>query len=172
MSGPGSSSQYPVTAAVRHLRALAAVFEPFLYDYQDKGGTARSSAMLGVPEHQVVKTLVMQADGGDFSRPGALVVLMHGDREVSTKALARLINAKTVKPMAPAEAEKHSGYQVGGTSPFGFKNAELTVHVQASILTLPWILINGGKRGFLVKLAPTVLERAFGTRLVKVEAAV
>ena len=160
-------ADHPITAAVRQLREAGVAFEPFLYDYQDKGGTARSSSALDVPEHQVIKTLIMQAEGGDAARPRPLVVLMHGDRDVSTKELARLLNVKTVKPMPPDGAEKQSGYQVGGTSPFGLKNP-LPIYAEKTIFELPWILINGGKRGFLVKIAPNDLIDVFGDRLMQV----
>jgi Cys-tRNA(Pro) deacylase len=147
-------ADFPVTAAVRALRAAAVAYEGHLYDYQDKGGTARSSAELGVPEHIVVKTLVMEDE-----RKKALVVLMHGDREVSTKKLARDLGVKSITPCDPKTAERHSGYLVGGTSPFGLKTP-LPIYVERSVLELPRIFINGGKRGFLVSLAPADMARA------------
>ncbi len=149
---------YPVTAAVRVLRQHGIAFEPHLFPYVEKGGTAHSAEALGVEEHVVVKTLIME----DAARK-PLCVLMHGDREVSTKALARHLGTKTVSPYKPEVAEKHSGYQVGGTSPFGLRNA-MPIYCEASILALPRIHINGGKRGFLVSLSPDVL-----TRVLKVE---
>jgi Cys-tRNA(Pro) deacylase len=152
----------PVTAAVRALRAAKVAFEGHLYDYREKGGTARSSAELGVDEHIVVKTLVMEDD-----RRKALVVLMHGDREVSTKKLARDLGAKSIAPCDPKTAEKHSGYLVGGTSPFGLKTA-LPIYVERTILELPRIFINGGKRGFLVSLAPADMARALALTPVEV----
>ena len=154
----------PITAAVRALRAAGVVFVPHLYDYEEKGGTRRSSALLGVDEHAVVKTLVMAAtrDGG---RPTPLVVLMHGDREVSTKKLARDLGAKTLAPCDPKTAERHSGYLVGGTSPFGLKTA-MPIYVERSVLALPLIYINGGKRGFLVALDPRELARVLAPTAV------
>ncbi len=121
------------------------------YDYVDHGGTAESARQLGWPEHQVIKTLVMEDERGD-----PLVVLMHGDRQVSTKNLARAIGVKSVQPCKPEVAQRHSGYLVGGTSPFGTRKA-LPVYVEASVLALERILINGGGRGFLVGLGPAGL---------------
>lgn len=143
----------PVTAAIRVLREHGVAFVAHVYDYEPRGGTAHSAASLGVPEHAVIKTLVMQDDAG---KP--LVVLMHGDREVSTKALARHLGVKSVQPCPPAVADRHSGYQVGGTSPFGLKRA-MVVYMQASIATLPRIYINGGRRGMLVEIDPADLVR-------------
>ena len=139
------------TPATQWLRAQGVAFTEHVYDYVDHGGTAESSAQLGVPEHEVVKTLVMQDDA---ARP--LVVLMHGDRTVSTKNLARAIGAKSVEPCKPEVAQRHSGYLVGGTSPFGFRK-DVPVYVQETILALPRVLINGGRRGFLVGIEPSVL---------------
>lgn len=131
------------------------------YDYVDHGGTAESARQLGWPEHQVIKTLVMEDERGD-----PLVVLMHGDRQVSTKNLARAIGVKSVQPCKPEVAQRHSGYLVGGTSPFATRKA-LPVYVEASVLALERILINGGRRGFLVGLAPAVLETVLGARPVQ-----
>jgi Cys-tRNA(Pro) deacylase len=142
---------------VRVLRAAGAEFVPRLYDYVERGGTRHSAEALGVPEHSVVKTLVMEArDTGPAPRP--LIVLMHGDREVSTKQLARQIGAREVAPASPAAVEKYTGYVPGGVSPFGTRKP-LTVHVERSILALERLLINGGRRGFLVEIEPAVLER-------------
>lgn len=152
----------PMTAAVRALRQAGAAFTEHPYAYVEHGGTAAFAAQAGVDEHAVVKTLVMEDDAG---RP--LVVLMHGDREVSTKELARAIGAKSVRPCAPATAERHSGYQVGGTSPFGLRKP-LPVYVEATILDLERIYINGGKRGFIVGLAPQDLVRVLRPTPVKV----
>lgn len=149
------------TPATLWLRQHGITFSEHPYDYVDRGGTAESSRQTGVPEHQVVKTLVMQ---DERARP--LVVLMHGDCQVSTKNLARQIGAKAVEPCAPEVAQRHSGYPVGGTSPFGLRKA-MPVHVEASILELPQILINGGRRGFLVGIAPTVLVEALGATPVQ-----
>ena len=153
-------ADYPVTTAIRALRDSRVAFEPHLYDYEDKGGTARSSAMLGVDEHIVIKTLVMEDEN---RKP--LIVLMHGDRDVSTKALARLLKVKTVSPCDPKVAERQTGYQVGGTSPFGTRKV-LPVFVERTILDLPRIFINGGKRGFLISLAPKDLEKVLPLQLV------
>lgn len=143
-----SKSKAPVTQAVRVLREHRVAYSEHLYDYEDKGGTRVSSRALGVPEHCVIKTLVMQDDN---KKP--LIVLMHGDREVGVGLLARQIGAKRVEPCEPKTADRHSGYQVGGTSPFGTRSA-MPVYMEASIAELPRIYINGGKRGFLVGLAP------------------
>ena len=144
-------TSYPVTPAIRLLREKKVAFEPHLYDYKERGGTAHSSSELGVPEHIVIKTLVMETDSRE-----PLIVLMHGDREVSTKELARTIGVKTVSPCEPAQAQKHTGYMVGGTSPFGTRK-KLPVYVEKTIFDLPRIFINGGKRGFLVEIAPRLL---------------
>ncbi len=143
----------PVTPAIRVLRQHGVEFTEHPYRYEERGGTRISSRELGVDEHHVVKTLVMQ---DDEKRP--LLVLMHGDREVSTKNLARQIGARSVTPCEPATAERHTGYQVGGTSPFGTRKA-LPVYVERSILDLPRLYINGGRRGLLVSLAPADLVR-------------
>ena len=143
---------YPVTPAVRVLREQQVEFAPHLYSYEERGGTRHSAEALGVDEHAVVKTLVMETEA---QKP--LVVLMHGDREVSTKQLARTLNVKSVQPCAPATAQKHTGYLVGGTSPFGTRT-KLSVYVERTIFELPKIYINGGKRGFLVELEPRVLR--------------
>jgi Cys-tRNA(Pro) deacylase len=143
-----------MTPAVRFLKAHGVAFEPLLYDYVEKGGTKRSSAELGVDEHHVVKTLVLQDDG-----KRVFLVLMHGDRKVSTKKLARDLGVRSVGPAPERVGEKATGYLFGGTSPFGTSDPALPVYVERSILTLDWILINGGKRGFLVRLAPAELQR-------------
>ena len=149
------------TPATAWLRAHGVAFTEHPYDYVDHGGTAESSRQLGVPEHAVVKTLVMQ---DDKARP--LVVLMHGDCQVSTKNLARQIGAKSVEPCTPEVAQRHSGYQVGGTSPFGLRKP-MPVYVEDTVLALPRIVINGGRRGYLVGLAPTVLRDVLGARPVQ-----
>jgi Cys-tRNA(Pro) deacylase len=139
---------YPITPAVRLLREKKVEFEPHLYNYEERGGTRHSAESLGVDEHAVVKTLVMETE---VRKP--LIVLMHGDREVSTKNLARSIGVKSVQPCDPQTAQKHTGYIVGGTSPLGTRS-RLPVYVERSIFALPKIYINGGKRGFLVSLNP------------------
>jgi Cys-tRNA(Pro) deacylase len=138
----------PVTMAMRVLREHGVEFTHHPYTYEERGGTEVSARELGVDEHAVIKTLVMEDDA---KRP--LVVLMHGDREVSTKSLARQIGVKTIQACAPAVADRHSGYQVGGTSPFGTKR-RMPVYMERSIADLPRIWINGGRRGYLVGLAP------------------
>ena len=143
---------YPVTPAVRLLREKKVEFEPHLYTYEEHGGTRHSAASLRVNEHAVVKTLVMETDA---RRP--LIILMHGDREVSTKQLARAIGARSVQPCNPETAQKHTGYLVGGTSPLGTR-ARLPIYVERTIFELPKIYINGGKRGFLVSIDPQVLR--------------
>ncbi|HXU60571.1 MAG TPA: aminoacyl-tRNA deacylase [Polyangia bacterium] len=141
----------PSTPAVLALRAAGAAFVPHVYPYVEKGGTRHSSASLGVDEHQVIKTIVLET--GD-KQP--LVCLMHGDRQISTKQLARVLGTKTVQPCDPAVAHRHTGYLVGGTSPFGMRKP-LPVYVERSILDLPVIYINGGARGLLVEVAPQLL---------------
>lgn len=157
-----SQDKAPVTAAVRVLRQHKIDFSDHLYAYEARGGTATSSRELGVDEHAVIKTLVMEDDG---KRP--LVVLMHGDREVSTKNLARHIGVKTISPCSPEVANRHSGYMVGGTSPFGTKRA-MPVYMERSILGLPRIYINGGKRGYLVGMDPQAVMAVLSPELVEV----
>jgi Cys-tRNA(Pro) deacylase len=150
-------SETPATAL---LKAKGVAFTEHTYDYVEHGGTAESSKQLGLPEHEVVKTLIMQDQD---ARP--LVVLMHGDRKVSTKNLARQIGAKSVEPCKPEVANRHSGYLVGGTSPFGTKR-EMPVYIEESILALPKIAINGGRRGYLVGIAPQVCVELLGAKPV------
>ena len=144
------------TPATQLLRRAGVAFSEHVYDYVERGGTAESASQLGVDEHAVVKTLVMQDDKG---RP--LIVLMHGDAQVSTKNLAREIGTKAVEPCTPDAAERASGYQVGGTSPFATRKA-MPVYVEQSVLALERIYINGGRRGFLVGIAPAVLTTLLG----------
>ena len=148
------------TPATQFLRQAGIDFSEHPYDYVEHGGTAESARQLGVEEHAVVKTLVMQDE-----RAAPLIVLMHGDRQVSTKNLARAIGAKSVEPCKPEVAQRHSGYLVGGTSPFGLRKT-MPVYVEASVLALPRILINGGRRGFLVGIAPAVLASAVAATAV------
>jgi Cys-tRNA(Pro) deacylase len=152
----------PMTAAVRALRQAGVAFSEHPYAYVEHGGTAEFAAQAGVEEHAVVKTLVLE---DDEKRP--FVVLMHGDRQVSTKEMARVLGVKSVRPCAPDVAERHSGYMVGGTSPFGLRKP-LPVYVEATILELPRIYINGGKRGFIVGLAPQDLVRVLAPTPVEV----
>lgn len=151
----------PVTPAVRVLRAAGVAYTEHLYAYEDGGGTAVSARELGVPEHQVIKTLVME---DDTRQP--LLVLMHGDMQVSTKALARQLGKRSIAPCTPEGASKHTGYLVGGTSPFGTRKP-LTVYAEASIFALERIYLNGGQRGFLVGLAPADLTRVLQPVLVE-----
>ncbi len=139
------------TPATQFLRQNKVNFTEHVYDYVEHGGTAESARQLGLPEHQVVKTLVMQDES---ARP--LIVLMHGDCQVSLKALARQLHCKKVEPCQPEVAQRHSGYLVGGTSPFGTRKT-MPVYVEAGILELPRICINGGRRGYLVGLDPKLL---------------
>lgn len=148
------------TPATQWLRAQGIEFTEHPYDYVDHGGTAESARQLLVDEHAVVKTLVMQDD-----RAQPLIVLMHGDRQVSTKNLARAIGAKSVEPCKPEVAQRHSGYLVGGTSPFGLRKA-MPIYVEDTVMELPKIHINGGRRGFLVGIDPRVLTQALGARVV------
>ena len=149
------------TPATQCLRQAGIAFTEHPYDYVDHGGTAESARQLGFDEHAVVKTLVMQDE-----RAQPLIVLMHGDRQVSTKALAREIGCKSVEPCKPEVAQRHSGYLVGGTSPFGFRREGVPVFVEAGVLGLPRIAINGGRRGFLVGLEPRVLVELLQARAV------
>lgn len=148
------------TPATQMLRRAGVAFSEHLYDYVDHGGTAESARQLGVPEHEVVKTLVMQDE-----RAQPLIVLMHGDCQVSTKQLARAIGDKSVEPCKPEVAQRHSGYLVGGTSPFGTKKA-MPVYVEESVLALPRILLNGGRRGYLIGIAPSVLQEQLQAQAV------
>ena len=150
------SPAVPATSAVRALRAAGVAFTPRFYAYVDRGGTRHSAEALNVPEHEVVKTLVMEARRNGPVEP--LIILMHGDREVSTRELARQIGAREVTPASAGNVEKHTGYVPGGVSPFGTRKA-LPVHVERSILGLPRVLVNGGRRGFLVELAPNAFTQ-------------
>jgi Cys-tRNA(Pro) deacylase len=146
------SIDFPITPAVRYLREKKIEFVPHLYDYVEHGGTAESAKQLGIDEHVVVKTLVFETND---KKP--LIVLMRGDREVSTKNLARHIGVKSVEPASADRATKWTGYIFGGTSPFGTKT-RVPVYVESSIFDLDKIFINGGKRGFLVEIAPDALR--------------
>ncbi len=148
------------TPASAFLRQHNVSFTEHLYDYVERGGTAESARQLGVDEHRIIKTLVMQDQDG---KP--LIILMHGDRQVSLKNLARQINAKKVEPCKPEAAPRHTGYQVGGTSPFATRKS-LPTYVERSVLALPSILINGGQRGFLVEIASHVLTELLNAQPV------
>lgn len=149
------------TPATQMLKAHQVEFTEHPYDYVEHGGTAHSAASLGLHEHTVVKTLVMQDQD---ARP--LIVLMHGDCKVSTKNLARQIGAKSVEPCKPEVANRHSGYLVGGTSPFGTRR-EMPVYIEESILALPTIRINGGRRGYLVGIDPAVCVQLLAAKAVQ-----
>ena len=148
------------TPATQLLRRHGVSFTEHVYDYVEHGGTAESARQLGVDEHAVIKTLVMQDE-----RAQPLIVLMHGDKQVSTKNLARGIGAKSVEPCKPEVAQRHSGYMIGGTSPFGTKKA-MPVYVEESVLEIERICINGGRRGYLIGIAPTVLTELLGAKPV------
>ena len=152
----------PSTSAVRLLKSKGIAYSPHFYKYEERGGTAVSARELNVPEHSVIKTLVMEDD-----KRAPLIVLMHGDRQVSTKSLARQIGARTISSCTPDVANKHSGYIVGGTSPFGTKKT-MPVYLEGTILDLDEIYINGGSRGFLVSIAPKVLLSLLDPVIVEV----
>ncbi len=157
-------AKHPVTAAIRALRAAGVSFEPRLYDYAPHGGTERSAQELGLDEHAVIKTIVLETEQGS-----PLLVLMHGDRRVSTKRVAQLVGAKSIKPCDPSVATKHTGYLVGGTSPFGTRKA-LPIYMERTITTLPRLVINAGKRGFLVEMTPAAVVQVLSPTLVDVAA--
>ena len=148
-----AKDKFPATQAIRTLKKYGVNFSLHPYKYEEKGGTSTAAEQLGVDEHHVVKTLVMEDDKGD-----ALLILMHGDRMVSTKAFARALDVKTVRPCDPAVAHRHTGYFVGGTSPFGTKKV-LPVYVEASIMDLPKLYINAGAKGLLAELSPAGLAK-------------
>ncbi|MDO5625841.1 MAG: aminoacyl-tRNA deacylase [Pseudomonadota bacterium] len=151
-------SETPATAL---LRRHGVAFAEHAYDYVEHGGATHSAAVLGLDPFAVVKTLVMQ---DQQARP--LIVLMHGNRKVSTKQLARQIGAKSVEPCTPEVAQRHSGYQVGGTSPFGTRRA-MPVFIEQTVLALPLIALNGGRRGYLIALAPQVCVQLLGAQAVQ-----
>lgn len=153
---------YPITPAIRALREKKVDFTPHVFDYVEKGGTKHSAEVLGVSEHAVVKTLIFETNE---KKP--LIVLMHGDFQVSTKNLARFLGVKTIAPVAPEKAHKLTGYLIGGTSPFGVKT-RMPVYAEKTIFDLPKIYINGGKRGFLIEISPSVLRQALEIKEVEV----
>lgn len=155
-------AKYPVTPAVHMLREHNVSFTPRPYKYEEKGGTAVSSRELGVPEERVIKTLVMEDEN-----KVPLIILMHGNKQVSTKELARQIGVKTISPCKPEVANRHSGYQVGGTSPFGTKK-QIATYAEKTILDFETIIINGGGKGFLVELSPKELDRVLKPTWVSV----
>ena len=156
----------PTTPAIRVLRAAKADFTAHAYKYEERGGTAQAARELGLDEHRIVKTIVLKNGAG---KP--LIMLMHGDREISPKALARALGEKSVELCERAEAERHSGYHCGGTSPFGFRRPGVPVYVQRSVLDLDWIAINGGQRGLFVRIAPALLTSILGARPLDAEQA-
>lgn len=153
---------YPITPAIRVLREKKQEFEPHVFDYVEKGGAKHSAEVLGVSEHSVIKTLVFET-----SEKKPLIVLQHGDCEVSTKNLARILNVKSVAPAAPEKAQKLTGYLVGGTSPFGAKT-KMPIFAEKTIFDLPRICINGGKRGFLIAIDPQVLREVLDITEVEI----
>lgn len=157
-----SKNKLPVTPAIRVLRREKVVYTDHLYDYEERGGTTVAARQLGIDKRAAIKTLIMEDDSG---KP--LVVIMHGDLEVSAKNLARLIGVKSVSPCAPEMAQKHTGYLVGGTSPFGTRK-QLPVYLEKTILDLPQVYINAGKRGYLVGMAPAEIQRLLQPTLVEV----
>lgn len=148
-----SKEKIPTTPAILALKAQAADFTLHTYQYEARGGTKRGASLLGVDEHRVIKTLVMEDETG---KP--LIILMHGDKEVSTKSLARALGVKSISPCKPAIAEKHTGYKVGGTSPFGTKKA-MPIYMESTIADLPEIFINAGSRGLLARMPSAELIR-------------
>lgn len=159
-----NDSEIPVTQAVRILRAAKVAFSPHLYDYMERGGTAHSAAALGVDEHTVIKTIVLEDEA---KQP--LIFLQHGDLEVSTKNLARIRGCKTITPCSPDTAHRHTGYVVGGTSPFGTRKS-LPIYAERSICELARVYINGGRRGFLVGIDPSVIIALLAPILVDASA--
>jgi Cys-tRNA(Pro) deacylase len=155
-----AKQKIPVTQAIRLLRKEKVDFESHPYTYEEGGGTAQFASEMGVDEHMVIKTLIMENEKGE-----PLIMLMHGDCEVSTRALAREIGVKSIQPCQPKIADQHSGYQVGGTSPFGTRR-QMRVYCQHTILDLPLIYINGGKRGYIISLSPGELKRVLHPVLV------
>lgn len=152
----------PMTLAIRELLDAGIDFQSHLFTYEEKGGTSVSSRELGVPEHSVIKTLIMEKDDKE-----PLIILMHGDLQVSTKQLARDLGVKAISPCKPEVADRHSGYQVGGTSPFGTRK-KMPVYMEKSILDLDIIYINGGKRGYLVSVSPRDVQKLLQPHLVSV----
>ncbi len=153
---------YPITSAIRVLREKKIEFEPHVYEYVEKGGTKHSAEVLRVEEHAIVKTLIFETNE---RKP--LIVLMHGDLQVSTKELARALEVKSVSPASPEKARKLTGYLVGGTSPFGAKTG-MPIYVEKTIFDLEKIYINGGKRGFLVSLRPNVIKDILEVEMVEI----
>ncbi|PWF23175.1 aminoacyl-tRNA deacylase [Corticimicrobacter populi] len=156
------SAHVSETPATRLLKQQKVAFEEYVYEYVDHGGTSEASRQLGLDPHSVVKTLVMEDE-----RKQPLIILMHGDCEVSTRNLARQVGVKRIEPCAPETAQRHSGYQVGGTSPFATRK-RMPVWVESTILDLPGIYINGGRRGYILGMDPAVLRSLLDARPVQV----
>jgi len=157
-----AKEKFPTTQAIRKLKEHGVHFSLYPYKYEEKGGTMAAATELNMDEHQVIKTLVMEGDKGD-----PLLILMHGDKKVSTKALARVLGVKTVRPCDPQVAHRHTGYYLGGVSPFGTRKP-LKIYVEASIMNLQKIYINAGKRGLLAEMSPGDLARIVNTIPVNV----
>jgi len=153
---------YPVTPAIRFLRENKINFAPHVFEYVEKGGTKHSAEVLGVDEHAVIKTLVFETNERE-----PLMILQHGDFQVSTKELARFLNVKTVAPASPEQANKLTGYLIGGTSPFGLRT-KMPIYAEKTLFDLEKIYINGGKRGFLIAIEPRVLEEVLEINKVAV----
>lgn len=156
-----AKDKFPVTPAIRYLKSAGINFDTYEYQYEEKGGTSQSAIELGVDEHSVIKTLIFEADNR------IICVLMHGDREVSTKELARQINVKAVNPCDEKTAFNHTGYKFGGTSPFGTRKP-LPIYVESTILDLEMIYINGGKQGFLISTNPEIFSSLLNCKTVHV----
>lgn len=157
-----AKEKFPTTQAIRALKESGVNFSLHFYKFEEKGGTTVAAKELNVDEYLVIKTLVMEVDNGD-----PLLILMHGNKKVSTKALARALGVKTVKPCESLIAHKHTGYFVGGISPFGTKKP-LKVYVEASVMELPKIYINAGKKGLLAEMSPHDLSRILNPTPVSV----
>jgi len=158
-----AKSKFPVTPAIRVLRDAKAVYSEHLYNYEEKGGTAVSSKELGVDEHYMIKTIIMEDENNN-----PLICLMHGDAEISTKQLARTIGVKSISPCAPETANKYTGFLVGGTSPFGTRK-KMPIYMENTIQKLPILYINGGKRGYLLSMDPQEVIRILKPTMVNVK---
>lgn len=156
----GKADKHPVTNAIRHLRKCNVAFDVLAYKYIPRGGTKSSAEALGVEEHEMIKTLILETDARE-----PLIVLMHGDREVSTKAMARVLGVKSVQPCDPKVADRHSGYFVGGTSPFGTKRS-MPVYAESTIFELEDIYINAGHRGLMLRMKASDLDKALDIKRV------
>ena len=157
----GKSDDVPTTPAIRALKAAGVAFTAHQHAYEPHGGTALCAQQMGIPEHHVIKTIVLKTSEG---KP--LVMLMHGDAEISLNKLARLLGVKRIETCTIEEAERTSGYFVGGTSPFGFRK-RVPVYAESSIFDLEWIVINGGAHGLFVKIAPEILRTVVGAQPVE-----